>query len=344
MEEYIIKNIFYEACPEWDDKIISFLNENYISIYGNKIIFNKELLRIIIGSKENVAVMLCEGDNIKSFIVGCFEYKKKYELELKTKKNGLITYKYTQPDIIMDTIVLHLICGENKNIVINTLYIYLIMNNIKYDEVIYETSINDIDEGYFIKCEKNDKIYCRAVNLPKLTLKGILPMYVNTTIYKKIYGSFNYYTNFLKDHYFFISYNNHIEKRNCDENVYDFLKYLMMINTNKSDCLIEFNFINKKTLTTHCIKLLILTTSSNIKMGIYYENTCRNDKLNESMIELISEYCQSKCLCDVIYTRNLFNNESVYKRTKMIRCNGDINSYLLFSKFSLSCKTEFSKI
>lgn len=341
--------------------ILNFINKHYNGINDRlSLYYSKELFEYYVTSDTMCILFYPKGkkpndisvDNMIGFVCG-----RPQIIYLKDTNSPDSFKQYKNIDVNFLCLVKSLRNLHVSSYIINIITRECLLN---YNQTIYCAAYT-VNKQLRVTSFSKKQFYHRTINVDNLIETELLNKNYDKdiNILKKIWQSFSYEPNFLKDYKFTLLQSENLTSEelqslthqlhdlllNNNKLSYDIFDYkskddITKILTNKS--FYNFLIINKKTGDLEdFISLYNLTTrniinNSKSRNGYFYIfMTSKDDYYKSNIIEYISEYCYNNDLLDMITIMNIMEtNFDKYKRLKLLRGSSELYYYLYNIKLS----------
>lgn len=211
----------------------------------------------------------------------------------------------------------------------------------------YYTISKQIQSKFF--CTKN--FYHRIINIPKLIDTQFLDSSTNVVLYKKLYNTFSYKTNFM-DRKRLLFYNYALDKESIDldadeiaedlyselnkfykktYNIYECITRELIIKLLKNKSFYHFIIQNEYGIPTDYVCFFRLDTVCVNENDIFYKNGYMYlyfTKDTKSLLEKVTEKCYKKNIFDVITLNENFLQNQTSNYFKLLKGSCDLKYYM----------------
>lgn len=357
-----IKLEYYVIMSPNDDlkcNILNFINKNYNGINDClSLHYSKELFNYYITHDTMCILFYPKGKrprNVSTHNMIGFVCGRPQTIYLKDS-DALDSFKqYKNIDVNFLCLVKSLRNLHVSSYIINIITRECLLN---YNKSIYCAAYT-VSKPLRVKSFSKKHFYHRVINVDNLIKTEFITETNDIHILKKIWESFSYIPNFLKEYDFIFLQSEKInseELRQLVEQLYNLLLHNNKLNydifdlktkddiknilTNKS--FYNFLIINKETRKIEDFISLYNLITRNIINNLQSRNgyfyifmTTKDDNYKSNIIEYISEYCYKNDLVDMITIMEIMEtNFDKYKRLKLLRGSGELYYYLYNIKLS----------
>lgn len=326
--------------------ILDFINDNYNNVNDElSLHYSKDLLDYYITSNTMCILFYPKGKISKQTIIG-FVCGRPQTICIKDSNTPNSFKQYNSIDVNFLCLVQKL-----RNLHVSSYIINIITREclINYNQTI-NCAAYTVSKSLRVKHFSKKKYYHRPINVDNLIQSNLIIQEKELSILKKIWESFSYKPNFLKNYtftlfqsenfdidsivdqlYYLINYNNKLNYDIYDQKTKSDIKNIL---TNKS--FYNFLIIDKTTnqiqdfISLYNLVTKNLITNSHSRNGyLYILTTKENDDYKSCIIEYISEYCYNHDLFDMITIMDIMEQGvDKYKRLKLLNGTGELYYYL----------------